>query len=249
MQAKLPSPQETFSFILGTHEVDRIPLTYGEIQSTFNRKASNPYAAGHLQAINHVNTRLIDKLGFPARDTRTLTNSFKSDMALTWLRELHSLMLTPFLTWARNMDPDNQNPVMRNQIGVYRSIPASNSFSICPDPSLISKILHNWLMDITRLDQEVRPKMSSAFGITKEKAIELERTAYDALLMITTVQPFPIANSRIGRLVENALRLQWRLPWKITRKNDKYEDYIEDLVEYQQSILPVIIKRGKDTRF
>ena len=255
MPAKLPSQEEAFAFIAGTHDVDRIPCSYGAVFATYQGRSKNSYADGHLKALQYIFTRLIDKPDFPTKDARTLTNSFKSNLALNWLRELHYTMLAPVVSDPLLLNPDRQNLETnsnlpnRNELGTYRQRQAANSYSLAPAPAFIPKILHNWLLDITVLHNEVKSKLDTAFGITKETAHKLEQTTYNSLLLLSTCQPFACCNNRLGRLVENALRLQWHLPWKITRQGQDYDQFTQDLVEYQQSQLPKVIRRAQDIRF
>lgn len=242
---KLPEQDKAFMFIRGTHEVDGIDLSPAEINATYKGKIQNPYADGHLQAINYI-FNLLDKEQFPAHSYSMLTNRFKSNMALHWLRDLHSLITTPILNSPINTDPANLQPILRSQIGTYRVTDAMNAFSLCPPPNLIPKILHNWLLDITRLNEETMEKISKPFGISRKDAMNLEKTSHETLMMFVTVQPFSVANNRLGRLVENALRLQWRLPWKVTAKNEEYEQYTMNLATFQKETLPILVRKAKE---
>jgi hypothetical protein len=245
MSTRLPSQTETFNFIVGTHAVDRVPLTGGDVANTYSGKATipNPYADGHLQAVNFVFSKLVGKADFPARDPKLLTNRFKSDLALAWLKELNSLMLSPLLS-QHAMASADPNPPQRQFIGVWRPIPAMNTFSYAPDPGILPRCMHVWLTDVATLNDEVKGKLDMSYGISRETAHRLERTAYESNLFIATAQPFVNANNRLGRLVENALRLHWRLPWKGCQRDHDYEKYTENLVTYQQEKLPGIVKQA-----
>lgn len=254
MPSNLPNQQDAFAFICGTHDIDRINCSNSTILATYQGKHKDPYADGHLKALQYIFTELVDKMHFPAKNIQSLTNSFKSNLALNWLRELHFIMLTPVVVDPL-FDTDRQsleitsNAPRQNELGVYRNRIASNSFSLAPTPDLIPKILHNWLIEITTLHDKVKGKMESAFGITREIAHELDETAYKSLLLISTVQPFACCNNRLGRLVENALRLQWHLPWKVTTKGHSYEKFIDDLEDFQKSDLHQVIKEAQSIRW
>lgn len=243
---KLPSQKDAFDFICGTHLVERININYSEVDKTYNGTAKilNPYVDGHLRAMTYIFDKLVGKQDFPARSPKFLTNRFKSDVALNWLKDLNSIMLTPLV--GHPMLSQDPNTPQRQFIGVWRQIPAMNTFSVAPQPELIPKLMHTWLCDIATLNEEVFPLLNKPYDITKEKAHLMEQTAYNASMFIAVTQPFTYANNRLGRLVENALRLHWHFPWKPCSHNHIYEQYIKDLVTFQQHELPKLIARTKD---
>lgn len=246
MPVRFPSQPEAFNFICGTHAVERIKLSLTDVEDTYRGKAKipNPYVDGHLRAINYIFERLVDKADFPARTTAILTNRFKSDVALNWLKDIHSLMLSPLV--GHPIVAADPNAPQRQFIGNWRIIPAMNTFSIAPQPELIPKLLHLWLLDLTTLNTDIKPYLDQPYGITKEKAHLMEQTTYKANLFLSTTQPFVHANNRLGRLVENALRLHWRLPWKICSPGHAHEDFVRDLVEYQKTELPKMLAAAKN---
>ena len=133
----------------------------------------------------------------------------------------------------------------RQFIGNWRQIPAMNTFSVAPQPDLIPKLMHNWLLEIATLNEEVINNLDRLYAITKEKAHQMEKTTHQASLFISTVQPFTYANNRLGRLVENTLRLHWHFPWKPCGPGHDYDQYVKDLVEFQKTELPKRIEIAK----
>ncbi len=243
MPIKLPTQLDTFSFIAGTHQVERLPCNTTDIESTYKgtAKLPNPYADGHLRAIHYMFTKLVGKQDFPVKEPKVLTNRYKSDAALTWLKELQTTMLIPLVS--HPMLADNPTTPQRQFLGIWRPLPTFNTFSVAPHPEIIPKLMHLWLLEIATLNTEVQPHLDLAYGITKEKAHQLEQTAYNASLFIACTQPFQDANNRLGRLVENTLRLHWHLNWKSCSKDLQHDQYVKDLVEYQKKQLPSYIHR------
>lgn len=233
----LPTKEQTFSYIVNTHDLDRISCPQAEVNGTYTGKFCNPYVDGHLRAFNYIFTKLLDKDDFPCK-------SAKTPQSLSWLKEIHSIMLSPLLTTKYISIPDEDKPP-RSQIGTFRIEPATNVYSLAPDPKIIHKILYNWLEDVYGLHQRFKEKAKNPTGLTRKEADLLNLTAYNSLLMMSTVQPFAVANNRMGRLVENIFRLQWRLPFRVPSKGEVYDKFIKDLTAYQQNTLPQMVKKAQ----
>lgn len=249
MPIPYPDQTTTFSFISQTHIIDRINCSINDITATYTgktgKKLVNPYAHGHLQAINYVLTQLVGKADFPARSPDYLTNRFKSELALTWLKQIHLLMLEPIAVSI--LSEADENAPRRNQVGSWRIVPATNSFSYCPPPQLIPKIMHLWLLKLSQFHSSIKDLLNKPFGINRQLSLKIEETAYKANLFIATAQPFTSANNRLGRLVENALRLHWHLPWKVYQEGPLYDKFVEDMTE-AQSDLPALIKEANSLK-
>lgn len=241
---KLPPKEELFQYIAETHQVEKLPCHYPEVTATFNGTANPPnaYADGHLKAISYIITQLIDKVHFPSRPPETITNTFRSNDNLNWVKDLHSLMLKPLLSHPLvSQDP---NCPKYEDIGKWRYKDSSNTFSMCPPPSLIPYIMHSWLIKVSTMHYQIKDKLSMTYGITEPQAKQMINIAYDTSLFFSTVQPMPHSNNRFGRLIENALRLQWHFPWKhIKPESQQYKKYTEDITAYQEK-LPEIISEA-----
>lgn len=234
-----PSQQEIFQFIASTHALERIKCPNNEIEVAYKSQTplKNPYADGHLQAINYI-FNLIDKTHFlppPA----SITNKYHSNSTLSWLKDIHRIMLQPLLNHPVTRELVNGLPTKQN-LGNYRIDEAFNTFSACPPPELLPEIMHQWLLKLSTFHDKIKVKVTKTYEISQELSQNIILMAYQTNLFISTVQPFKDANSRLGRLVENTMRLQWRLPWK-NYSGANYDQFIQDLVDYQK-LLPAICK-------
>lgn len=244
---KKPSNEEIFLFIHFSHEAERIECPYHEIVATYHGKnvpLPHPWAQGHLNAIHYL-FNIIDKIDFPVKSNAPITNHFQSDSQLFWLKQLNYIIHDPVLKFPGN--EDNHNLPKRFQLANWRTEPAQNTFSLAPDPALIPKILHNWITKVATMHSKVKDKVHNPHGLTRELAYEMDNLTYHTNLMLCTTQPFSHGNNRLARLVDNALRLQWRLPWRPFDKSHLYDKFKEDLTEFQKSQLPAVIKDALNT--
>jgi hypothetical protein len=241
-----PKPDEIYNFVYMTHNVDRIDLKMPDIIATYQQRAKhpNPYAHGHLLCIGTIFT-LIDKDYFPVKDATQIKDKQKSDLALSWLKELHRQMLTPLTTSPHTVE--DPNIVQRHLVGKYRLTPAGLSFTRAPDPYFLPAIMHNWANDLANLHIPLKDKAKQPFGLNQTQAKQLNDFAHYTNLFFSCVQPFATANNRLGRLVEAALRLQWRLPWRAINKA-QYEQFVEELGDFQLKELPKINERAKTVK-
>jgi hypothetical protein len=244
-----PPKDDLFSFVYMTHTKERIDLKMAEIQSTFLNKSTNkgkqslrvmnPYADGHFQALGYAWNQLIDKDHFPGKPTALVTIQ-KSDTALFWLRELHKQMSQPLANLPVALEYEDPNVVFPSSLGRYRQKDVALTSVMAPHPQLIKNLLHGWINDVASVNERLYPKAVQLYALKKNEAEELVKTAHLATILFSCVQPFQSGNNRIGRILENILRLQWRLPWKHITENT-YQDFILEVNEFQVTELPRLV--------
>jgi hypothetical protein len=227
MPGKPPSEQELLTYVVQTHDADRIQVTLREIQHTLAIRrgqvqgATNPHAVGHLEAFNFIFKSLVNSQDFPCKDVRLLKNRYDSDTSLWWLRELHTIMMYPVASQAVTMGMSlRENTIQPGECGVYRVRPRNLAFAKAPDPEQIQPLLHAWLTDIATFNDEIKDKISNPYGLDRTEAEQLYQKSFDANLFLSCLQPFEDGNNRIARLIENALRLKWNMPWKPCSSQD-----------------------------
>lgn len=100
-----------------------------------------------------------------------------------------------------------------------------------PDPLYIREHLKNWANDLCQFHNDM--KHTIEYGrYSEEETQTLVNKAYEANIKLCCIKPFIDGSNRLGRLVENAFRLNWGLPWKIITIDDK-ENLLDDLRDMQ----------------
>lgn len=242
---KLPQKHEVYQFISETHLVEKLQCSSTDAESAYTKKVKHPLAWGHVTALSYL-LSLIDKQDFPAREPHTLSNTFKSQDALFWLKESHIKLTSSLL-----LDPLNEHsnaPIKPSQLGTYRNVPVNNTFARAPQPELIPAILHLWLIELSTLHHLIKPKLDIVQGITKDQFKSMENFVNEIPVLFSTVQPFQIANNRLGRLVSNTLRIAWRMPF-IPNVGDHYDQFKLDLESFQINKLPLLIQQAKTIKY
>jgi hypothetical protein len=118
--------------------------------------------------------------------------------------------------------------IISERNGTVESIPM-------PDPLNIMEHLLSWAQDLSNFHNEHRRLID--YGRYNDDDLSLLiNKAYEANLRISCIKPFTDGSNRVGRLVENLLRLNWGLPWKVIVLDDK-EKYIDDLRNMQKEYL------------
>lgn len=239
-----PPMDEMVRFILLTHQVEKLTVDMDDINQALKRTPNpNPYVAGHFDAINYL-LSLVDSPDFPAKEPSLLTNVYRSDENLYWLRKLHLMISLPLAQVAHQSKwEDELSQVKKYECGVLRNQPAANAFAMAPQPDIIPHILHLWFVKIAYLHAEVKDELPNPYGITREKSFELAKEANDSLLLFANLQPFTYGSNRLGRLIENALRLKWHLPFKPVEPT---ELFIKAVQQFGQAKMPPIIEKAKE---
>lgn len=247
-----PNEQDVFAFIANSHNLEgsgETKVTVGDITRTYRKQgALNLFADGHLQAIGHI-FDMIDKDFFPVKDPVAVRNLPQSNAALFWLRDIHNKMMMPLTN-----DPsskDDPNSIQKWTVGKYRQVDAyislGDTIKPAPHPSLIPKILHNWINHVAEIHCQIKEKAKQPFGLSKEQAINLDKVAHESSILLSCLQPFQHASNRHARLVEHALRMQWRLPWKRLTP-EMYDEFIEDVTAYARMKLPSDVAHAQSVK-
>jgi hypothetical protein len=246
MQFIRPSFDLIVNFIYWTHKIERTELSFNEIHSCYKSKSKvkNPNIDGHYKAIGYI-FDMIDKDFFPTKSILLINNIQKSEAALFWLKEMHFHLADPLMKSAIMIDDFS---ISKSQIGKYRTTEEMLTTRLTPHHSLIPALMHIWINDLAKLHIPIADKVKQPYGITKEKAKELSDFAYETQLLFSCVMPFKVSSNKFARLLENALRLQWRLPWKVT-SDELYNKFIQDVQKFQAGKLDEYIKRSQDIKF
>lgn len=236
-QRIFPNPdQETLiAFIYHTHRLERIPMNKKSIEQAISKTEPNHFVEGHLRAINRVLQLAPQYDLIPNK----IDNVFEFDDKFDWIKKIHQNIMKPIADFGQ-MTLDGSY-IHHTNVGVYRQIPKSitteTEFQITkvdmPDPIVIRKLLTEWAEDICQFHNKMNRIID--FGRYADEDVELLiDKAYEANLRISCIKPFTDGSNRLGRLVENLLRLNWGLPWKIISEDNK-EDLLEDLRNMQKN--------------
>lgn len=249
---KRPEMPELILFIEQTHSCEKLKVKHEDISTLLKQGAKaikpNPYVVGHFDALNYLFT-LVGEPHFPCKDVRLLTNQYKSEEALHWLRKLHELMAYPCAKMASTPEWEDEIRNCRQQdCGVYRIVPEALAFAYAPTPEQIPLILHLWLKDLTTLHEEVKNLLDNPYGISRNKTYDMHQACRDTNLLFCNLLPFSYGSNRLGRLVENLLRLNWQLPWSQVPGETQYQNYVRDIQDFQSKKLPKYLERIKELR-
>lgn len=240
---KIPTRDELLVFLEQTHTIEKVDITQKAItHATLRTPEANPYVVGHFDAFNYMFKELLKSPEFPVKDAKSFATLYASNETLIWLRDLHAKMTFPFVK-ARNIDAWKDLSLSPQDCGVYRTNEKLLAFSMAPSPNLLPKLLHNWLVDLGSFHLKIKDNLNQAYR-PKNDVSAAEKMAYDANIFIAAVQPFEFECSRLGRLVENALRLAWHLPWKHVPTGADYRRYTTDLLKFESSDIFTLIKRA-----
>jgi len=246
---KPPTEQEIFSFVLATHAMDRINLSYDQVKATWNHQGQpNPYAQGHFRAHMFIVNTLLPSTDFPAKDSKLIQNIQDSELALSWVKTIHRKIVEPLLS-SHLVDLEDINAPSSLLVAKYRISHAVSINRPAPPPDAISKIMHNWLLDYTEFHNQIKSKVANPYGIDKTLGKEIVNRAYEANLFFCSVQPMSSCNQRMGRLLENIFRLAWFLPMKIYQPDDDNSRKLaQDIENYQNDKIPLMLKRTSNVR-
>jgi hypothetical protein len=205
-----------------------------KIEKTLKQKDADPYVEGHLRAITLVQQLAEDPELIPT----TVTSIFDFDNKFPWLKRMHRNLMRPVSEMGLKMLDNSQ--IKPEEVGVYRQSTKSlkrhdangNLVTVeFPDPLLVRELLTEWARDICQFHDEHRRTIE--YGRYTNDDIDLfVNKAYESNLKISCIKPFADGSNRVGRLVENMLRLNWGLPWKII-PFDKKDELLKDLREMQ----------------
>lgn len=235
-------------FIWMTHKIEKLTCEMEDIQAALKRTPDpNPYVIGHFDALNYL-LSLVGNLDFPAKDPAILTNLYRSEEALFWLRKLHELLTLPLAKASAHQKYEEELVMVhQHECGVLRTTPATLAFSLAPPPELIAPTLHLWLVNLAQLHQEVKNELANPYGLTKAKSLQMAQSAHDTVLLFANLQPFTYASNRLGRLVENALRVNWLLPWKhAPNEGYEYECFIREVQNFNQTKMKPLLEKAKE---
>lgn len=239
---KVPDKQLIYQFVVSTHQVEKIPVTTGDVNDIYThnpkegwKKIPNPYALGTLKALGLI-FRSIDQDNFPVPNT--ISTLQESHDALTWVRNIHKLMHEPLLN--NPITESDYNVPKLDELGNYRQKPDFLMDHEAPYPRLIPKILYTWSKELSDLHSNLKDKAKIPYGLSKKEADSLAVFSYQTTLLFSSTLPFTQSNNRVGRLIELALRLQWRFPIKIY-SDPVYQNFTRDLTAFQKEKLQSIV--------
>lgn len=203
------------------------------IDDTLAKREGNPYVEGHLRAITLVQQLAVNPNLLPER----VDTVFDFDEKFPWIKRLHKNLMRPIAEFGvMALDPSY---IHLNEVGVYRHsakfIRTEKENAIIdvemPDPLVLRELLRDWGNDLCQFHNEMRRTIE--YGRYSDDDTEaFVNKAYEANLKISCIKPFTDGSNRLGRLIENLLRLNWGLPWKIITFDDK-DSLLDDLRKMQ----------------
>jgi len=224
MQMKKPSLKSVVDFIYETHQIEEIKISPIEIEQTLQKKIKNVYAHGHLLAIDYTLNNLF-KNSYSSYPVKYISNIYDVDKNLYWLKQIHTLTVSPLIE-------DLNNKFSLSKIGVWRTSTKNNFYIAAPSPFKINEIMFQWAKKFETIHNKVKNKLDSAYGISKQDENAMFDFAEEQPLFFSTVQPFEYCNNRIGRLIENVIRMGWNIPLK-SNWISTYDKFKDQLQEYQ----------------
>lgn len=243
MAWKTPTQEEMLNFTVSQNTLDKITLEYFDVLNTYNGKSNNSYAYGHLAAFKFIFMELIGKPNFPVQDPSSM-KLYNLEKHIWWLKRINFMIFEP-LTKNPTLK-DNENIPKKYQLGVWRQEPTTNLYSIAPEPSLIPKIMYNWLKDISLVNKIILEKIDNPIDLDQNLAKKIPAICYEQSFFFSSVQPFIFGNNQMGRWMENILRWQWKMPFKIrTPMSPDYKKWQDNLEKWEKQRLPKIIERAK----
>jgi hypothetical protein len=250
MPIKRPPIQDLSLFIFQTHDVEKVKVAPVEVQELIKQGTKhpkpNPYVVGHFEAINYI-IKQGDTDDFPIKDSRLISSWYTSDEQLHWLRKIHSLMTFPI---ARNINPEwleDTKKCAQHECGVYRDKRATLAFSYAPNHEDIPKILHVWFKQLIDIHERVKDNLDNPHGISQGDAKAMYEFTDQTGLLFPNLLAFGYGNNRLGRLVENLIRLKWHMRWKAA-PSGVYDDYVRDIQRFHVEQMPKYIEAIKEFR-
>lgn len=217
-----PSKEALTAFIYHSVQLERLPITFGDISKSMTLKETDadidPHACGHFKAINHV-------LKITKED------SLLKD--IEWTKTLHKMLFEPIVRhdWITASD----QPFPPAAVGTYRLTEKFIGNTRMPNPFQIPRLMEELRQKLLQLDQRLATKMTNARLLTPEDLKDIRTTAHMANLDICCIKPFLDGSNRVGRLVENCLRLHWLMPWQVFSSDpNPKDDLIEELEAHQR---------------
>lgn len=240
-QRVFPNPDNDLliAYIYHTHRIERIPMSKKTIEDTLAQRDPNPYVEGHLRAI----TLVLELAVKPDLIPETVTSIYDFDEKFGWLKRLHRNIMRPVAEHGQMLH--DYSYIHPTQVAVFRdsekSLTTERDGKIIevemPDPLKIRELLLAWSQDLCAFNQE-HLRLINYGHYNNEEAEMLIQKAYEANLRISCIKPFSDGSNRLGRLVENLIRLNWGLPWRIISFERDKEQLLEDLRKMQREYSP-----------
>lgn len=227
-----PDLNQLKHFVIQTNLLERLPMNITTIETALKegKETGDPLATGQFSAVNMVLRDIAPRDDLIPQPEK-LRGELDSHDHLKWMRDLHTAMMTPiYLHGQKVLDP---YAPPKHTIGTYRSSRKVLGPRVMPSPITIKKTLHRWLLDLAKYNKDISLKLNNPRMLSKMDIHDIAMHAYHAGIQICCIKPFEDGSNRIGRLVENAIRLNWGLPWK-TILIDKKDEYLNDIFEMQK---------------
>lgn len=255
MPLRYPNKQDLLLFVHHTHSVENLKVTRADVEALYNPKtkpeSQNPYVIGCFDALSWALKALLGSPDFPCKDTSLLTNLYRTNDALYWLREIHGRMSRPLAKASLDERWSNDIFVEPHHCGIYRTSEMPLAFCMAPPPRLIEPLLHNWLLKVALFHEKIKDRVDNPYGLTAQEAAEMVAISDDTCLFFAATQPFLSGSNRLGRIVDNLLRISWNLPWRAVpaeiNQDRPYQDWVKQLTQYQDNKVPQLIKAAENT--
>lgn len=233
MSRIFPKPeQDTLTgFVYHSCRMERVPVSFQDIQQTLTGASSNPWLEGQFKAVNlamalATNPDLIPKT--PPKDHR------QSLEQLVFLRQLHLNQFRLVAEHAKKLEDTSM--IDPKDVGNWRQGPHRVGSTEMPNPIQIQFLLLDWWKELIDFHNQYRTKIETRFGLESPDITALANQAYNSHLKLCCIKPFQDGSNRTARLVENMLRLNWGLPWIVHRSEDQFKlPYVDDIKSIQKN--------------
>lgn len=224
-----PSADTLTAFAYHSTRIERIPLSKQDIDQTLAGTKVNPFFEGQLKVCDLSLMLAANPDLIPPNQPANWQNSLQQ---LAFLQQYHRNLMNSIARYGIQMeDPTLIKP---SQVGEWRDERKWVVDREMPSPIMVPHHLHDWWTDLIDFHNRYREKIEMPQLLDEEDLKALADKAYEANLKLCCIKPFVDGSNRLGRIIENLLRLNFGLPWKVIRHEDEYKlPYIDDIQKMQ----------------